>query len=128
MFITRLMAAQWISAVRAKVKLGLGRAVLRTVAVGLLLLAIGFGVAGAIVALASMVGAVWALVIGGAVFLAFAIAMTYIARPKSAGPTQPVLTQPLAQPMVASEIAFLLGFIAMRSLLRKGQDPAPPSE
>lgn len=129
MFIARLMAAQWISAAKAKVKLGLGRAFLRTVAVGFLLLAMGFGVAGGVLALASMVGTGWALVIGGAVFLACAGAIAFAARPQPmAAPSLPDQTQPLAQPMVASEIAFLLGFIAMRSLLQKGQNPGPPAE
>lgn len=123
------MAGQWASAAKAKVTLGLTRALLRFLAACLFLLAIGFGVAGAVIALAAKVGMIWALGIACAASLTLAAAVAFFARPRMVAQViqaAPETHAPLAPPMVATEVAFLLGFVAMRALLRQTQRPTPP--
>ena len=126
MLFFRLMAGRWASAAKAKVTLGLTRALLRVLAACLFLLALGFGGAGAVIALAAKVGILWALGIACAAALTLAAALVFIARPRMAAPVMQAAPATSAPPMVASEVAFLLGFVAMRALLRKTQRPSPP--
>jgi hypothetical protein len=121
----RFVAQQWLGAAQVRLQRGLARARLRIMAAGLLLVGICFGVAGAVIALAAKVGPVWALGIMAIVFLALAGMAAYAARQRWPAP----ITQarpPTLPAMPASEIAFLLGFIAIRAVLRQRGKAAPP--
>lgn len=125
----RFAAQQWLGAAQVRLQRGLARARLRIMAAGLLLIGISFGVAGAVIALAAKVGTVWALGITGAVFLALAGMAAYAAQQiwpaPNAAPT--LQTRPPELPaMPASEIAFLLGFIVIRAVLRQRGKAAHP--
>lgn len=126
MLFVRLLAGQWLGAVRAKIKLGLTRAMLRVMAGILVLLALGFGAAAITVALAAKFGVIWALGIVCVALLALAAIFALFARSVRELPIQPATIPTQPPPMMAPEIAFLAGFIAIRALMRHLEKSTPP--
>jgi hypothetical protein len=122
----RIAAQQNIGAVKARLHHSIARAMGHALAIGLVLTGLGFGVAGATIALAAKFGAAWAFCGVGAAFLVAGVAAwaaTGALRATARAPAAHDKTPPSADLMAASEIAFLLGFVAIRALLPPAKKP-----